>query len=176
MNASHVQKLRPHHSNHYHHHHHLSHHVLPHQHKNVSLNGALGNSGTQGDGSGSSGCYEQLLVSTKVFLALGVLSLAENILVVAAVVKNRNLHSPMYFFLCSLAVADMLVSVSNATEAVVMAMLTGGGLRMRGSLVESMDNLFDSMICTSLLASIWSLLAVAVECMIVIYEMSCCYG
>ncbi|XP_063076010.1 melanocortin receptor 4 [Engraulis encrasicolus] len=118
---------------------------------------------------GATGCYEQLLVSTEVFLLLGILSLVENILVVAAVVKNRNLHSPMYFFLCSLAVADMLVSVSNATETVVMALLTGGGLRVRGSLVESMDNLFDSMICTSLLASIWSLLAVAVDRYITIF-------
>ncbi|XP_062407169.1 melanocortin receptor 4 [Sardina pilchardus] len=169
MNASHVPRLLLHHHHHHHHHHHLSHHVLPHQPKNGSLSRALGGPGAQGDGSGPSGCCEQLLVSPEVFLALGVLSLAENILVVAAVVKNRNLHSPMYFFLCSLAVADMLVSVSNATETVVMALLTGGGLRMHGSLVESVDNLFDSLICTSLLASIWSLLAVAVDRYVTIF-------
>ncbi|XP_031418661.1 melanocortin receptor 4 [Clupea harengus] len=126
-------------------------------------------SSAQGEGAGSSGCYKQLLVSTEVFLMLGILSLVENVLVVAAVVKNRNLHSPMYFFICSLAVADMLVSVSNATETVAMALLTGGGLRIRGSLVESMDNLFDSMICASLLASIWSLLAVAVDRYVTIF-------
>lgn len=168
MNASHVPRLLHHHF-HHHNHHHLSHHAFPHQHKNSSLIGALRGSDTQGNGPAPVGCYEQLLVSTEVFLVLGVLSLVENILVVAAVVKNRNLHSPMYFFLCSLAMADMLVSVSNATETVVMALLTGGRLRMHGSLVESMDNLFDSMICTSLLASIWSLLAVAVDRYVTIF-------
>ncbi|XP_036374836.1 melanocortin receptor 4-like [Megalops cyprinoides] len=117
----------------------------------------------------SSGCYEQLLVSTEVFLTLGIVSLLENILVIAAIVKNKNLHSPMYFFICSLAAADMLVSVSNATETVVMALITGGHLAIRGGLIKSMDNVFDSMICSSLLASICSLLAIAVDRYVTIF-------
>ncbi|XP_057212805.1 melanocortin receptor 3 isoform X2 [Triplophysa rosa] len=53
---------------------------------------------------------EQVQIRAEVFLTLGIVSLLENILVISAVVKNKNLHSPMYFFLCSLAAADMLTS------------------------------------------------------------------
>uniref|UniRef100_A0AAY4A3W6 G-protein coupled receptors family 1 profile domain-containing protein n=1 Tax=Denticeps clupeoides TaxID=299321 RepID=A0AAY4A3W6_9TELE len=137
--------------------------------KNGSLASLATTLNAKGDGGYSPGCYEQLLISTEVFLMLGVLSLLENTLVVAAVMKNRNLHSPMYFFICSLAVADMLVSVSNATETVVIALITGGGVHIRGGLVQGMDNLFDSMICSSLLASIWSLLAIAVDRYVTIF-------
>ncbi|KAK2859730.1 hypothetical protein Q5P01_004350 [Channa striata] len=117
----------------------------------------------------SAGCYGQLLISTEVFLTLGIVSLLENILVVAAIVKNKNLHSPMYFFICSLAVADMLVSVSNASETIVIALINGGNLSIPVTLIKSMDNVFDSMICSSLLASICSLLAIAVDRYITIF-------
>lgn len=36
----------------------------------------------------------------QIFLILGIISLLENILVIMAIVKNKNLHSPMYFFVC----------------------------------------------------------------------------
>uniref|UniRef100_A0A3B5RDA3 Melanocortin 4 receptor n=1 Tax=Xiphophorus maculatus TaxID=8083 RepID=A0A3B5RDA3_XIPMA len=112
----------------------------------------------------SAGCYEQLLISTEVFLTLGIISLLENILVVAAIIKNKNLHSPMYFFICSLAVADMLVSVSNALETI-----NGGSLTIPVTFIKSMDNVFDSMICSSLFASICSLLAIAIDRYITIF-------
>ncbi|XP_014036044.1 melanocortin receptor 4-like [Salmo salar] len=117
----------------------------------------------------STGCYDQLLISTEVFLTLGIVSLLENILVIAAIIKNKNLHSPMYFFICSLAVADMLVSVSNASETIVIALINSGNLSISGSLIKSMDNVFDSMICSSLLASICSLLAIAIDRYITIF-------
>ncbi|ELK35458.1 Melanocortin receptor 4 [Myotis davidii] len=85
------------------------------------------------------GCYQQLFVSPEVFVTLGAISLLENILVIVAIAKNKNLHSPMYFFICSLAVADML------------------------SFTMNIDNVIDSVICGSLLASICSLLAIAVD-------------
>ncbi|KAJ8010257.1 hypothetical protein DPEC_G00073120 [Dallia pectoralis] len=117
----------------------------------------------------STGCYEQLLISTEVFLTLGIVSLLENILVIAAIIKNKNLHSPMYFFICSLAVADMLVSVSNASETIFIALINSGNLSISGSHIKSMDNVFDSMICSSLLASICSLLAIAIDRYITIF-------
>ncbi|XP_054622114.1 melanocortin receptor 4 [Dunckerocampus dactyliophorus] len=117
----------------------------------------------------SAGCYEQLLISTEVFLTLGIISLLENILVVVAIIKNRNLHSPMYFFICSLAVADMLVSASNASETIVIALINDGSLSIPVTLIKSMDNVFDSMICSSLLASICSLLAIAIDRYITIF-------
>eukprot|EP00062_Callorhinchus_milii_P010675 gi/632955938/ref/XP_007893711.1/ PREDICTED: melanocortin receptor 4 [Callorhinchus milii] len=124
---------------------------------------------TNTNGSHSKGCYEQLLISTEVFLTLGIISLLENILVITAIIKNKNLHSPMYFFICSLAVADMLVSVSNACETITIALLESRHLLAEDSLIKSMDNVFDSMICSSLLASICSLLAIAVDRYITIF-------
>uniref|UniRef100_A0A673XHR0 Melanocortin receptor 4 n=1 Tax=Salmo trutta TaxID=8032 RepID=A0A673XHR0_SALTR len=141
--------------------------------RNLSTAGTLGTLNIDSEGVGikdsSTGCYEQLLISTEVFLTLGIVSLLENILVIAAIIKNKNLHSPMYLFICSLAVADMLVSVSNASETIVIALINGGNLTISGSLIKSMDNVFDSMICSSLLASICSLLAIAIDRYITIF-------
>lgn len=145
------------------------HHGLHHAPHNHSLSMQIGNKAASGERSSESGCYEQLLISTEVFITLGLVSLLENILVIAAIVKNKNFHSPMYFFICSLAVADLLVSVSNATETAVMALITNGNLTFSGDVVKSMDNVFDSMICSSLLASIWSLLAIAVDRYVTIF-------
>ncbi|XP_048868483.1 melanocortin receptor 4-like [Brienomyrus brachyistius] len=137
--------------------------------RNHSLGAPPGNKVPQGSRGSSSGCYEQLLISNEVFLALGIVSLLENILVIAAIVKNKNLHSPMYLFICSLAVADMLVSVSNATETMVIALITNGNLSINVALIKTMDNVFDSMICSSLLASICSLLAIAIDRYVTIF-------
>ncbi|XP_023991111.1 melanocortin receptor 4-like [Salvelinus fontinalis] len=141
--------------------------------RNSSTAGTLVSVNKDSEGIGlndsSTGCYDQLLISTEVFLTLGIVSLLENILVIAAIIKNKNLHSPMYFFICSLAVADMLVSVSNASETIVIALINSGNLSISGSLIKSMDNVFDSMICSSLLASICSLLAIAIDRYITIF-------
>ena len=81
----------------------------------------------------SSRFCEQVFIKPEVFLALGIISLLENILVILAVVRNGNLHSPMYFFLCSLAVADMLVSVSNALETIMIAVVNSDYLTLETS-------------------------------------------
>ncbi|XP_074059009.1 melanocortin receptor 4 [Macrotis lagotis] len=108
------------------------------------------------------GCYEQLFVSPEVFVTLGIISLLENILVIVAIAKNKNLHSPMYFFICSLAVADMLVSVSNGSETIVITLLNSTDTDAQ-SFTVNIDNVIDSVICSSLLASICSLLSIAVD-------------
>ncbi|XP_051878981.1 melanocortin receptor 5-like [Pristis pectinata] len=112
---------------------------------------------------------EQVSVAIEVFLTLGIMSLLENILVIAAIIKNRNLHSPMYFFVCSLAVADMLVSVSNAWETIVITLLNNRHLVVKDSFIKQVDNVFDSMICTSVVASMCSLLAIAVDRYVTIF-------
>ncbi|XP_042555243.1 melanocortin receptor 3 [Dipodomys spectabilis] len=118
----------------------------------------------------SSGRFcQQVFIKPEVFLALGIVSLLENILVVLAVVRNGNLHSPMYFFLCSLAVADMLVSVSNALETIMIAVVNGAYLTLEDQFIQHMDNVFDSMICISLVASICNLLAIAVDRYVTIF-------
>ncbi|XP_030639913.1 melanocortin receptor 3 [Chanos chanos] len=119
--------------------------------------------------SATPGLCEQVQIQAEVFLALGIVSLLENILVISAVMKNKNLHSPMYFFLCSLAAADMLVSVSNSLETIFIAVLNSRLLRVSDRFIQLMDNVFDSMICISLVASICNLLAIAVDRYVTIF-------
>uniref|UniRef100_A0A3Q3FR23 G-protein coupled receptors family 1 profile domain-containing protein n=1 Tax=Labrus bergylta TaxID=56723 RepID=A0A3Q3FR23_9LABR len=107
-------------------------------------------------------CYSEFYFP-QVFLILGIISLLENILVITAIIKNKNLHSPMYFFICSLAVADMLVSVSNAWETIIIYLLNNRQLVVEDHFIRQMDNVFDSMICISVVASMCSLLAIAVD-------------
>ncbi|KAM4705662.1 melanocortin receptor 5 [Rhinophrynus dorsalis] len=116
----------------------------------------------------SSSC-EQVVIAAEVFLTLGIVSLLENILVISAIIKNKNLHSPMYFFVCSLAVADMLVSVSNAWETITINLINNKHLIMEEAFVRHIDNVFDSMICISVVASMCSLLAIAVDRYVTIF-------
>ncbi|XP_005697216.2 PREDICTED: melanocortin receptor 5 [Capra hircus] len=134
----------------------------------------LGLNATEGNLSGlsvrnaSSPC-EDMGIAVEVFLALGLISLLENILVIGAIVRNRNLHIPMYFFMGSLAVADMLVSLSNFWETITIYLLTNKHLVMADASVRHLDNVFDSMICISVVASMCSLLAIAVDRYVTIF-------
>ncbi|KAK7157865.1 hypothetical protein R3I93_009152 [Phoxinus phoxinus] len=126
------------------------------------------NESSRSKSSASSAC-EQVHIAPEVFLTLGLISLLENILVILAIVKNKNLHSPMYFFVCSLAVADMLVSVSNAWETMVIHLLANRSLVIEDHFIRQMDNIFDSLICISVVASMLSLLAIAVDRYVTIF-------
>uniref|UniRef100_A0A8C5D9D4 Melanocortin receptor 5 n=1 Tax=Gouania willdenowi TaxID=441366 RepID=A0A8C5D9D4_GOUWI len=108
-------------------------------------------------------------VEVSVFLVLGIISLLENILIIAAIVKNENLHSPMYFFIGSLAIADLLVSLSNGTESIIIYLLNNGHLLVEEHFIVQLDNLFDSLICISVVASMCSLVAIAVDRYITIF-------
>ncbi|XP_063088087.1 melanocortin receptor 5 [Cavia porcellus] len=119
-------------------------------------------------GNKSSPC-EDMGIAVEVFLTLGLVSLLENVLVIGAIMKNKNLHSPMYFFVCSLAVADMLVSMSNAWETITIYLINNKHLVITDTSVRHIDNVFDSMICISVVASMCSLLAIAVDRYITIF-------
>ncbi|KAF5915111.1 melanocyte-stimulating hormone receptor [Diceros bicornis minor] len=97
------------------------------------------------------------------FLSLGLVSLVENVLVVAAIAKNRNLHSPMYCFICCLAVSDLLVSMSNVLETAVLLLLEAGALATRASVVQQLDNVIDALTCGSMVSSLSFLGAIAVD-------------
>ncbi|XP_005990660.1 melanocortin receptor 3 [Latimeria chalumnae] len=115
------------------------------------------------------GFCEQVTIKAEIFITLGIISLLENILVILAIIKNKNFHSPMYFFLCSLAVADMLVSVSNALETIMMAILNNRYLIIDDQFIQQVDNAVDTMICISLVASICNLLVIAIDRYITIF-------
>ncbi|XP_061030390.1 tubulin beta-3 chain [Eubalaena glacialis] len=107
-------------------------------------------------------CLE-VSVPEGLFLSLGLVSLVENVLVVAAIIKNRNLHSPMYYFICCLAVSDLLVSVSNVLETAVMLLLEAGALAPQAAVVQQLDDVIDVLICSSMVSSLCFLGAIAVD-------------
>ncbi|NP_001009324.1 melanocyte-stimulating hormone receptor [Felis catus] len=107
-------------------------------------------------------CLE-LSVPDGLFLGLGLVSVVENVLVVAAIAKNRNLHSPMYYFICCLAVSDLLVSVSSVLETAVMLLLEAGALAGRAAVVQRLDDIIDVLVCGAMVSSLCFLGAIAVD-------------
>nr|XP_020460535.1 melanocyte-stimulating hormone receptor [Monopterus albus] len=120
-------------------------------------------------GEGNSLDCVQILIPQELFLTLGLISLVENILVVLAIVKNRNLHSPMYYFICCLAVSDMLVSVSNVVETMFMLLHDHGLLDVHPGMLRHLDNVIDVMICSSVVSSLSFLCTIAADRYITIF-------
>ncbi|KAM3829066.1 melanocyte-stimulating hormone receptor [Vipera latastei] len=112
---------------------------------------------------------QQVVIPSEIFLTLGAMSFVENLLVVAAIVKNRNLHSPMYYFICCLAVSDMLVSVSNLVETLFMLLIEHGMLIIEPTVVKQVDNVMDMLICSSLMSSLSFLGVIAMDRYITIF-------
>ncbi|KAM4612470.1 melanocyte-stimulating hormone receptor isoform 1-T2 [Discoglossus pictus] len=112
---------------------------------------------------------DHLEIPEEIFLTLCVFSLLENILVVVAILKNHNLHSPMYYFLCCLAVSDMLVSISHLTETLFIVVINYGLLKVGPDVIQQMDNICDMLICCSLVTSLSFLGAIAVDRYITIF-------
>ncbi|KAI4902599.1 hypothetical protein NFI96_032917 [Prochilodus magdalenae] len=128
---------------------------------NGTLNGSMGDGNATG--------IAQIMIPQELFLMLGLISLVENILVVAAIVKNRNLHSPMYYFICCLAVSDMLVSVSNVVETMFMLLTEHGVLAVTAGMLRHLDNVIDVMICSSVVSSLSFLCTIAADRYITIF-------
>ncbi|XP_047435784.1 melanocyte-stimulating hormone receptor [Mugil cephalus] len=114
------------------------------------------------------GCV-QIRIPQELFLALGLISLVENILVIVAIIRNRNLHSPMYYFICCLAVSDMLVSVSNVMETVFMLLNDHGLLVVHPGMLRHLDNVIDVMICSSVVSSLSFLCTIAADRYVTIF-------
>nr|ABS19819.1 melanocortin 1 receptor [Thomomys bottae]ABS19820.1 melanocortin 1 receptor [Thomomys bottae]ABS19821.2 melanocortin 1 receptor [Thomomys bottae]ABS19822.1 melanocortin 1 receptor [Thomomys bottae]ABS19823.1 melanocortin 1 receptor [Thomomys bottae] len=105
----------------------------------------------------------QVSIPDGLFLSLGLVSLVENVLVVISIAKNRNLHSPMYYFICCLALSDLLVSVSIVLETTVILVLEAGVLATRVTVVQWLDEVIDVLICGSMVSSLGFLGAIAVD-------------
>ncbi|XP_005999265.1 melanocyte-stimulating hormone receptor [Latimeria chalumnae] len=112
---------------------------------------------------------QKFTIPHELFLTLGLLSLVENTLVMTAIIKNKNLHSPMYCFICCLAVSDMLVSVSNLVETIVMVLMEQDVLVVKIDVLRHMDNVIDMMICSSVVSSLSFLGAIAADRYITIF-------
>ncbi|CAN9514038.1 unnamed protein product [Ophioblennius macclurei] len=105
-----------------------------------------------------------------VFFTIGVMSLAENLLVVVAVIWNRNLHSPMYCFICSLAAFNTIASLTKTWENLMIVLADVGQLKKEGFSETKMDDVMDSLLCMSFVGSISSFLAIAVDRYITIFH------
>ncbi|KAF7646022.1 hypothetical protein LDENG_00194460 [Lucifuga dentata] len=116
-----------------------------------------------------SDCLE-INVPVSLFFTIGVMSLAENLLVVVAVIRNRNLHSPMYCFICSLAAFNTIASLSKTWENLMLMLANVGQLDQNGSSEKKMDDVMDSLLCMSFVGSIFSFLAIAVDRYITIFH------
>ncbi|XP_077431490.1 adrenocorticotropic hormone receptor [Vanacampus margaritifer] len=105
----------------------------------------------------------ELSVPVAVFFTIGVFSLMENLLVVVAVIYNRNLHSPMYCFMCSLAGFNTVASLTKTCENVLLVFADVGQLEKEGSSETKLDDVIDSLLVMSFVGSIFSFLAIAVD-------------
>lgn len=120
--------------------------------------------------SGNQSDCPEVQVPMSLFFALGVVSLAENLLVVVAVFQNRNLHSPMYCFICSLAAFNTIASLTKTPENLMIMLADGGQLEKTGPIETSLDDVIDSLLCMSFVGSIFSFLAIAVDRYITIFH------
>lgn len=100
-------------------------------------------------------------VPIHVFFTIGFVSLAENLLVIVAISWNRNLHSPMYCFIGSLAAFNTFASVIKTWENLMITFADVGYLRKEGSSELKLDEVVDSLMCMSFMGSIFSFLAIA---------------
>lgn len=105
----------------------------------------------------------QVHIPEGLFLSLGLVSLVENVLVVIAIMKNRNLHSPMYCFICCLALSDLMVSISIVLETAIILLLQAGALVAPVTLMQQLDNVIDVLICGSMVSSLCFLGVIAVD-------------
>ncbi|XP_033497562.1 adrenocorticotropic hormone receptor [Epinephelus lanceolatus] len=112
----------------------------------------------------------EVKVPFPLFFTIGAVSLAENLLVVVAVLWNRNLHSPMYCFICSLAAFNTIASLTKTWENLMIVFASVGHLKKTGSSELNLDDVMDSLLCMSFVGSIFSFLAIAVDRYITIFH------
>ncbi|KAM3614038.1 uncharacterized protein V6R79_008942 [Siganus canaliculatus] len=112
----------------------------------------------------------EVKVPFHLFFSIGVMSFAENLLVVVAVIWNRNLHSPMFCFICSLAAFNTTASLSKTWENLMILFADVGHLEKKGTSETRVDDVMDSLLCMSFVGSIFSILAIAVDRYITIFH------
>ncbi|XP_054841600.1 adrenocorticotropic hormone receptor [Eublepharis macularius] len=112
----------------------------------------------------------QIIMPEEVFFTIAFLGIVENLLVLIAVWKNKNLHSPMYVFICSLAVSDMLGSLHKTLENIIIILCKKRYLTCQEDFEKTIDDIIDFMFILSLLGSIFSLSAIAADRYITIFH------
>ncbi|PNI28345.1 MC2R isoform 2, partial [Pan troglodytes] len=98
-----------------------------------------------------------VVLPEEIFFTISIVGVLENLIVLLAVFKNKNLQAPVYFFICSLAISDMLGSLYKILENILIILRNMGYLKPRGSFETTADDIIDSLFVLSLLGSIFSL-------------------
>ncbi|XP_067094757.1 adrenocorticotropic hormone receptor [Osmerus mordax] len=109
-------------------------------------------------------------IPNQIFFTIGIVSLVENLLVVVAVIRNKNLHSPMYCFICSLAGFNTIASLSKTWENLMLLFADVGQLDSRGNSERKLDDVMDSLLVMSFIGSMCSFLAIALDRYITIFH------
>lgn len=117
----------------------------------------------------ASDCQE-VQIPIEIFFLICVVGLSENLLVVVAVIRNKNLHSPMYCFICSLAAFNTMSSLFKTWENIMLVFKDTGHLNSKGTSTLSIDRVMDTLVCMSFQGSIFSFLAIAVDRYITIFH------
>ncbi|XP_038603190.1 adrenocorticotropic hormone receptor [Tachyglossus aculeatus] len=111
-----------------------------------------------------------IVMPEEVFFTISIIGVLENLVVLLAVMRNQKLHSPMYLFICSLAVSDMLGSLYKIFENILIILKNMGYLGPPGDFETTMDDAIDSLFILSLLGSIFSLSVIAADRYITIFH------
>nr|XP_027811643.1 adrenocorticotropic hormone receptor [Marmota flaviventris] len=111
-----------------------------------------------------------VVLPEEVFFTISIVGVLENLLVLLAVIRNKNLQSPMYLFICSLAVSDMLGSLYKILENILIMFRNTGYLEPRGTFETTADDIIDSLFVLSLLGSISSLSVIAADRYLTIFH------
>nr|XP_044998479.1 adrenocorticotropic hormone receptor-like [Jaculus jaculus] len=112
----------------------------------------------------------RVVLPEEIFFTISIVGVLENLIVLLAVIKNKNLQSPVYFFICSLAISDMLGSLYKIVENVLIMFRNMGYLKPRGHFETTADDIIDSMFILSLLGSVFSLSVIAADRYITIFH------
>ncbi|XP_004704003.1 adrenocorticotropic hormone receptor [Echinops telfairi] len=111
-----------------------------------------------------------VVLPEEIFFTISIFGVLENLIVLLAVIKNKNLQIPMYFFICSLAISDMMGSLYKILENILIMLRNMGYLKPRGNFETTADDIMDSMFILSLLGSIFSLSVIAADRYITIFH------
>ncbi|ELK15028.1 adrenocorticotropic hormone receptor [Pteropus alecto] len=111
-----------------------------------------------------------VVLPEEIFFTISIIGVLENLIVLLAVIKNKNLQAPMYFFICSLAISDMLGSLYKILENTLIMFGNMGYLKPRGNFETTADDIIDSLFILSLLGSIFSLSVIAADRYITIFH------
>ncbi|KAI5942565.1 adrenocorticotropic hormone receptor [Manis javanica] len=112
----------------------------------------------------------RVVLPEEIFFTISTVGVLENLIVLLAVIKNKTLQLPMYFFICSLAISDMLGSLYKILENILILFRNVGFIKPQGNFETTADDVVDSLFILSLLGSVFSLSMIAADRYITVFH------